>query len=141
VKVILTVLLSVFVGTVVIGLSSPCFAQHRVVDPGGGPIPSPSHILNVARNISVPVTPDQSFDSEPEKTGRKDMGIEGEGEISSLTIPKELLAEFRTEITTTRAPLSRDQLIRLMIHKARTGQGVGEFIREAVEEKLLKVNL
>jgi hypothetical protein len=64
-----------------------------------------------------------------------------EGKVSSLIIPKDLLEEFRSKITTTRAPLSRDQLIRLMIHKARTGQGVGELIREAVEEKLLKGNL
>jgi hypothetical protein len=56
-------------------------------------------------------------------------------------IPKDLLEELRSEITTTRAPLSRDQLIRLMIHKARTGQEVGEFIREAVEERLQRFGL
>lgn len=64
-----------------------------------------------------------------------------EDKASPLSIPKGILEEFRSEITTTRAPLSRDQLIRLLILKARTGQNIGDLIREAVEEKLLKANL
>lgn len=69
------------------------------------------------------------------------MELEKEGEISSLTTPRELLAEFRLEITTTRVPLFREQQIRLMILKARTGQVENEIIPEALEEKLLKANL
>lgn len=62
-------------------------------------------------------------------------------DLGPITIPEALRQEFRREMTTTRAPLSREDLIRLQIAKAKTGKPIGVLIREAVQEKLARIFL